>query len=64
MKDKPLHSSEVFVSQSNATLITYKDEKAKLVYLLSSRYKTVSVDLAHKNNYVKLSSVATCQKLG
>ena len=48
MKDKPLHSSEVFVSPSNATLTTYKAKKAKLVYLLSSWHKTVSVDLAHK----------------
>ena len=48
MKDKPLHSSEVFVSLSNATLTIYKAKKAKLVCLLSSMHKTVSVDLAHK----------------
>ena len=64
MKDKPLHSSEVFVSPSNATLTIYKAKKAKLVRLLSSMHKTVSVDLAHKKNYPKLSSIATCQKLG
>ena len=48
MKDKPLHSSEVFVSPSNETLIIYKAKNAKLVRLLSSMSKTVSVDLAHK----------------
>ena len=48
MKDKPLHSSEAFVSPSNATLTIYKAKKAKLVRLLSSMHKTVSVDLAHK----------------
>ena len=49
MKEKPLHSAEVFVSPSNATLKIYKVKKAKLVRLLSSMHKTVSVDLAHKN---------------
>ena len=48
MKDKPLHSLEVFVSLSNAILTTYQAKKAKLVYLLSSRHKTVSIDLVHK----------------
>ena len=48
MKDKSLHSSEVFVSPSNATLTIYKAKKAKLVRLLSSIHKTVSIDLAHK----------------
>ena len=47
MKDKPLHSSEVYVSPSNATLTIYKANKAKLVYLLSSMHKTVSVDQAY-----------------
>ena len=64
IKDKPLHSSEVFVSPSNATLIIYKAKKAKLVRLLSSMHKAVSVDRAHKKNYLELSSIATCQKLG
>ena len=48
IKDKPLHSSEVFVSPSNATLTIFKAKKAKLVRLLSSMHKTVSVNLAHK----------------
>ena len=48
MKEKPLHSSDVFVSPSNATLTIYKVKKAKLVRLLSSMHKTVSVNLAHK----------------
>ena len=48
MKDKLLHSSEVFVSPFNSTLTIYKAKKAKLVCLLSSTHKTVSVDLAHK----------------
>ena len=64
MKDKPLHSLEVFVSLSNATLTIDKAKKAKPVRLLSSMHKTVSVSLTHKKNYLKLSSIATCQKLG
>ena len=47
-KDKPLHSSEVFVSPSNVTLTIYKAKKAKLAHLLSSMHKTVTVDLAHQ----------------
>ena len=64
MKDRPLHLSEVFISPSNATLTIYKAKKAKLARLLSSMHKTVSFDLAHQKNYLKLSSIATCQKLG
>ena len=48
MKDKPLYSSEVFVSPSNATLTINKAKKAKLVRLLSSIHKTISVNLAQK----------------
>ena len=53
MRDKPLHSSEVYLSPSNATLTIYEAKKAKLVYLLSSMRKTVSVDRAHRKKLAK-----------
>ena len=64
MKDKPLHSSEVYLSPSNTTLTIYKAKKAKLVYLLSSMHKTVSVDLAHQKKLPKTVKYYNLSKVG
>ena len=63
MKSKPLYSTVVYQSPSNATLTIYKAKKAKLVYLLNSTHKTVCIDETHKKklpetiNYYNLSKV-------
>ena len=64
MKDKPLHSSEVYLSPSNATLTIYKAKKAKLVYLLSSMHKTVSVDQAHRKKLLETTKYYNLSKVG
>ena len=48
MKSKPLYSTVVYQSPSNATLTIYKAKKAKLVYMLSSTHKTVCIDETRK----------------
>ena len=54
MKDKPLHSSEVYLSPSNTTLTIYKVKKAKLVYLLSSMPKQFPLTKHTEKNCPKL----------
>ena len=64
MKDKPLHSSKVYLSPSNTPLTIYKAKKAKLVYLLSSMHKTVSVDQAHRKKLPETVKYYNLSKVG
>ena len=64
MKDKPLHSSEVYLSPSNAMLTICKAKKAKLVCLLSSMHKTVSVHQAHRKKLPQSSKYYNFSKVG
>ena len=62
MKGKPLYTSEIHQSPSNATLTIYKAKKSKFIYMLSSMHQTAFVDQLHPKNYQKQSRVTTRQK--
>ena len=64
MKSKPLYSTVVYQSPSNATLTIYKAKKAKLVYLLSSTHKTVCIDETHKKKLPEMIKYYNLSKVG
>ena len=64
MKSKPLYSTVVYQSPSNATLTIYKAKKAKLVYLLSSTHKTVCVDETYKKKLPETIKYYNLSKVG
>ena len=64
MKGKPLYSSEIYQSPSEATLTIYKAKKAKLVYTLSSMHQTVSVDQSHPKKLPETVRSYNASKVG
>ena len=64
MKSKPLYSTVVYQSPSNANLTIYKAKKAKFVYLLSSTHKTVCIDETHKKKLPETIKYYNLSKVG
>ena len=48
MKDKSLHTSEIYSSSSGCSLTIYKAKKKKVVCILSSKHRNVNIDKGHK----------------
>ena len=62
MKAKSLYETEVYRNDYDSTLTVYKAKKSKNIYLLSSIYKTVSIDESHRKRLPE-TEIPQCYKI-